>query len=69
MVSTNNQIIQRTPELNSFFRWQSQRRTSEWNALLIVVYMLTPTPQNAFNYSKVRERQRDKGVTASIFIN
>lgn len=55
----NNRIIQRTPKLNSLFRWQSQRRTSECNALLIVVYMLTPTPQNPYNYSKVRERQRE----------
>jgi VanZ family protein len=59
MVSTNKQFTQWTPKPNSLFRWQSQRRTSEWNSLLIVVYMFTPTPQNPYNHSKVRERQRE----------
>jgi hypothetical protein len=45
------------------------KKKSEWNILLIVVYILAPTPQNLYDYSKVRERQRDKRVTASIFIN
>jgi hypothetical protein len=67
--TTNNRIIKLAPKLNSIFSWQRQRRKSERITLLIVVCILNGHPQNPYNYSAVRQRQRDKRVTASIFIN